>query len=101
MKGLFQCPPWAKSFCPLPFRYAPVTVGSGRVASKSFFLLGYFNRTARNNMLNSALAVALKRSLLLAARSISCYKTRKKQQEFFCINIHGQSLVNYEKKFHS
>ena len=23
--------PWAKSFCPLPFRYAPVTVGSGRV----------------------------------------------------------------------
>ena len=22
--------PWAKSFCPLPFRYAPVTVGSGR-----------------------------------------------------------------------
>ena len=24
--------PWAKSFCPLPFRYAPVTVGSGRAA---------------------------------------------------------------------
>ena len=23
--------PWAMSFCPLPFRYAPVTVGSGRV----------------------------------------------------------------------
>ena len=23
--------PWARSFCPLPFRYAPVTVGSGRV----------------------------------------------------------------------
>ena len=19
MKGLFQCPPWARSFCPLPF----------------------------------------------------------------------------------
>ena len=50
--------PWAKSFCPLPFRYAPVTVDSGRVASKSFFLLGYFNRTARNNMVNSAFAVA-------------------------------------------
>ena len=24
--------PWARSFCPLPFRYAPVTVGSGRAA---------------------------------------------------------------------
>ena len=23
--------PWARGFCPLPFRYAPVTVGSGRV----------------------------------------------------------------------
>ena len=38
--------PWAKSFCPLPllypsasdfqFRYAPVTVGSGRAAYRSF-----------------------------------------------------------------
>ena len=24
--------PWARRFCPLPFRYAPVTVGSGRAA---------------------------------------------------------------------
>ena len=24
--------PWARCFCPLPFRYAPVTVGSGRAA---------------------------------------------------------------------
>ena len=24
--------PWAMSFCPLPFRFAPVTVGSGRKA---------------------------------------------------------------------
>ena len=35
MKGLFQCPPWAGGFCPLPFRYAPVTVGSGRAAYMS------------------------------------------------------------------
>ena len=24
--------PWARRFCPLPFRYAPATVGSGRAA---------------------------------------------------------------------
>ena len=27
----FSAFPWARSFCPLPFRFAPVTVGSGRV----------------------------------------------------------------------
>ena len=26
--------PWAMSFCPLPFRFAPVTVGSGRKADR-------------------------------------------------------------------
>ena len=31
---------------------------SGRAASKSFFLLGCFNRTARNNLVNSTFAVA-------------------------------------------
>ena len=31
--------PWAGSFCPLPFRYAPVTVGSGRAVYRSFLAL--------------------------------------------------------------
>ena len=43
MKGLFQCPPWARSFCPfracgaymivsaLYLSHLPVTVGSGSV----------------------------------------------------------------------
>jgi len=43
MKGLFQCPPWAGGFCPLPFRYAPVTVGSGRAAYMSLGLHSVLN----------------------------------------------------------
>ena len=57
------------------------------------------NSTAKgNNMVNSTFTVAKVEVIICAARSISCYKTRKKQQEYFCINIHSHSLVNYEKK---
>ena len=37
MKGLFQCPPWAKSFCPFRACWVISIVLEG--------VLGYFNRT--------------------------------------------------------
>ena len=40
--------PWAKSFCPLPFRYAPVTVGSGRAAYRSFWAFSPYLNHMRN-----------------------------------------------------
>ena len=55
MKGLFQCPPWARSFCPLPFRYAPVTIGSGRAASRSFWAFSPY----LNHMWNYQLAIII------------------------------------------